>query len=72
VPPGDAAGFITTSRHAARKVAQRRIERGNCAESVRHLSWERIHDSYAAMLADIVARQPEPAAVTPEIRFAPD
>jgi glycosyltransferase involved in cell wall biosynthesis len=72
VPPGDAAGFITTSRHAARKVSQRRIERGNCAESVRHLSWERIHDSYAAMLADIVARQPEPSAVTPEIRFAPD
>lgn len=70
VPPGDAAGFIATSRHAARQLAQRQIERSACANSVAHLSWERIHDDYAALLGDIVARQP--AAATPEIRFAPD
>jgi glycosyltransferase involved in cell wall biosynthesis len=72
VAPGDVAGFITTSRHAGRKVENRQVERTTCADSVRHLSWERIHDSYAAMLEDIVARQPAPTAVTPEIRFAPD
>ena len=72
VPPGDAAGFIATSRLAARKVAQRQIERGNCVQSVRHLSWECIHDDYAALLEAVVARQPRPATATPEIRFAPD
>ena len=72
VPPGDAAGFIATSRLAARKVAQRQIERGNCVQSVRHLSWECIHDDYAALLEAVVARQPQPATATPEIRFAPD
>lgn len=62
VTPGDEAGFITASRNAAHKVAQRRIKRGNCAESVRHLGWERIHDSYAALLEDVVARHVEPVS----------
>jgi glycosyltransferase involved in cell wall biosynthesis len=72
VPPGDAAGFVAASRHAARQVAQRQVERSACAHSVSHLSWESIHDDYAALLGDIVARRQQPAAATSEIRFAPD
>ena len=56
VEPGDVAGFIATSRQAARKVAQRQIDRSTCAESVRHLNWESIHDRYEAVLKAVVTR----------------
>jgi len=39
---------------------------------VRHLSWERIHDSYAAMLEEIVNRRPAALPIGTEIHFAPD
>ncbi len=56
VPPGDATGFIATSRHAARQVAQRRIDRLACAGSVGDLGWESIHDRYEALLKATVVR----------------
>jgi glycosyltransferase involved in cell wall biosynthesis len=56
VPPGDTAGFITISRHAARKVTQQLIDRTVCADSVRHLSWESIHDRYEKVLKAVVTR----------------
>jgi glycosyltransferase involved in cell wall biosynthesis len=71
-PPGDAAAFIAASRNAARHVANRAFRRSDCVDSVKHLGWERIHDSYAAMLEEVAARQPQPATAVPEIRFAPD
>lgn len=70
--PGDAGAFIAASRAMARQIAGQSVRCNDCAASVRHLSWERIHDSYAAMLEEVVARQPHAMAAFPEIRFAPD
>lgn len=72
VPPGDEAGFITTSRHAVCKVAQRQVERSACADSVGHLSWECIHDAYAAMLEKTASRHGPIHAGSADMRFAPD
>lgn len=70
VPPGDTAGFITTSRHATRKIVHGQIERSACANSVSHLSWESIHDRYEAVLKAIVARcDNAPDAVLPAPTF---
>ncbi len=70
--PGDAGAFITASRNMAHLVAGQSARCDDCAESVRHLSWERIHDSYAAMLEEIVARRPAALPFSPEIHLAPD
>jgi glycosyltransferase involved in cell wall biosynthesis len=70
VKPGDAADFISASRHAARQVAQRQIDRNVCAASVRHLGWERIHERYETTLKTVAAlRSPLPDAVLPAPTF---
>lgn len=69
-PPGDAAGFIATSRYAARQVARRQIDRAACAGSVNHLSWESIHDRYEALLRAAITRCSNAAdAVAPAPTF---
>ncbi|MDP1651952.1 MAG: glycosyltransferase family 1 protein [Rhodocyclaceae bacterium] len=70
--PGNAGAFIAASRKLARAVAGQTAQRDACADSVRHLSWERIHDSYAEMLVEIVARRPAVLPIGTEIHFAPD
>lgn len=71
-PPGDNAAFIAAARAMAHRIAGRNTPCDSCTDSVRHLSWERIHDGYASMLEEIVVRRPARAPVSLEFRFAPD
>lgn len=61
--PGDRTAFIAAARRLAAGLGDKDW-RSACAGSVHHLGWERIHDSYAARLQDVVsghaARRDEP------------
>ena len=72
-PPGDVAGFIAASRHVAHELALREPVRAACVDSVRPLSWERIHEAYIAVLENIIARHGSaPVDNGMAIHFAPD
>ncbi len=53
--PGDAAGFIAAAVSLATHPQQLALTRALAAPSVRHLDWERIHDSFADGLRECIA-----------------
>ncbi|NWG30665.1 MAG: glycosyltransferase family 1 protein [Rhodocyclaceae bacterium] len=70
VPPADERRFIELARLALRRVAEGRIERGECAASVRQLSWEQVLDRYENLLQQAVAEHDRTAdAVLPAPTF---
>lgn len=71
--PGNEAAFIAAARKLGYRAggAQAAL-REACAASVRHLSWDSIHDRYAALLEEVVARHPTALPASPAIHLAPD
>lgn len=55
VPPGDTRAFISTAVALACNQEALRQMRGRSAESVAHLDWELIHDSFARTLDEVAA-----------------
>ncbi len=67
--PGNAAAFIAASVKLARDLGPADW-RSECAASVGHLGWDKIHDRYAELLCSIAARPPDSAgAVLPAPTF---
>ncbi len=69
--PGDRTAFIAAARRLAAGLGGKDW-RSACAGSVRHLGWERIHDSYAARLQGIVAAQEVRRSEPQRIYLLPD
>lgn len=69
--PGDRTAFIAAARRLAAGLGDKDW-RSACAGSVRHLGWERIHDSYAARLQDVVVAQVAHRGEPQRIYLLPD
>lgn len=72
VAPGDAAAFVSTALALARDQPTLRQIRARSADSVAHLDWELIHDSFARTLAEVVATHEHRASGQGEFAVAPD
>lgn len=72
VPPGDSQAFVAAASHLASLHPGKSERRAECADSISHLDWQHIHESYEDALQQALRRHPDSRVGMEDFHFVPD